>query len=494
MTSNSNTGISSIIVAGSGFEAWLTAATLLKNLGRANTRITVCPVEDSDALDGLYSLMPDIDNDALHSLGITNLDLVKTCQASFSMGTRYTGLSPTDFDQFKPYGSVGIDFLGGAFVHHWLRNTRETEKRLTATDYFSYSQAYEAARKNSFAPPVKRSAIGPLQYQIARHVDVRLLTEQLRDLALSNGVMESTGSLKSVERSRQSSYIDHLLSNNDEVLKADLYVDCSGKKNSLLAETPSVEWVPVPLSPAYELRFKNETTDVAPPPFNLASSLSSGWQVTIPGYGWQLTLDLMSESGSSTGLAFRPGYLSKPWSENRVAMGVASTQILPIGGLQYKFLMAGLKRLLKLLPGSDCAAAETMEFNHLSVEDAREVAELSALYEIARQQGSIELSKLASLDIPESLRKRLALYFKRGWVASLDTDLIDRSDWSNTFILLGLFPNQHDRVVERIPADKLRQSLHDLKERIAKVVAEFPPHGVYLDAMRSSPERKGSNG
>lgn len=482
--------INRIVIAGAGFEAWLSAATLLRNLGCSDTQITVCPVAGSDELDPLYSLIPDIDNDVLKSLGITNLDLVKTCRTSFSMGTRYTGLSATDFDQFRPYGGVGVDFLGGAFVNHWLRDSGNTGQPLTASDYFSYSTASDAARRNAFAPPVKETAIGPLQHQIARHVDISLLTQLIRSRALANGAIESDSGLRSVERLATSSRIEQLVLNNGEVLQADLYVDCSGSQQALIAGVDASKWVSAPLSRNYQIRLKTETDDVSPPPFNLISALTSGWQVSIPGYGWKVIVDLVVSSSIQ---AFQPGYLSKPWVENCVALGVTASKILPFEAFQSKFLMMGLNRLLKLLPGADNAATETVEFNHLCTQDAQEIAELSALYEIARQQCSLEPTKLDNMDIPASLKRRLALFSKRGWVAPLDTDTVERSDWISAFILLGLFPAMHDPVVDRLPADKLRQSLQELKFRIKKVAAQFPPHGAYLDALKASPERKGQS-
>jgi len=293
----------------------------------------------------------------------------------------------------------------------------------------------------------------------------------------------------SVERLATSSKIEHLILNNGTTLEADLYVDCSGKQHSLIGE--EAEWIPAPLSREYQITLKTEADDTSPPPFNKVSALSSGWQVTIPGYGWKSVVDLVSEPGSSPVKAFKPGYLARPWVDNCVAMGVAASNILPLEAFQSKFLVMGLKRLLKLLPGAENAATETVEFNHLCTQDAREIAELSTLYEIAGRQCGLDPAGLEDLDIPTSLKRKLALFSKRGWVAPLDTDTVGRTDWRSAFVLLGLFPTQHDRVIERLPADKLRQSLHELKLRIEKVAAQFPPHSAYLDALRATPERKG---
>ena len=485
MNSISDSPISNIVIAGSGLEAWMTACTLLNQLGRKNIKVTICPVDGSDTLDDLYSVLPCFDNDVLPLIGLNNVDLVNECDTSFSLGCRYTGLSTTDPDQFKPYGDIGMDFLGGAFYQHWLRDTRSGGQTPTASGYFSYTPASHAAGKNAFAPPVKRNAIGSLQHQMARHVDVRLLTALLRKRALTRGATELTGTFESAERSSTSMHIKQLVTSTGETLQADLYVDCSGNRRSLIGGAGE-EWVSAPLSVEYQVRFNHETDNPTPTPFNLVSALPSGWQVTIPGCNWQVTMDLLEQTPTSTGPVFKPGYISRPWSENCVALGIAAMETLPVDALQAKYLMITLKRLVKLLPGSDCATSETTEFNQLCLQDSQEVAELSALYEAARQHGGLDPDSLEDLQIPATLSKRVALFAKRGWVAPLDTDIIRRSDWSAAFISMGLFPAQHDRIVERLPADQLTQALRDLKARIEKVAAEFPPHGKYLDAIKAS--------
>ena len=180
----------------------------------------------------------------------------------------------------------------------------------------------------------------------------------------------------------------------------------------------------------------------------------------------------------------------RPWSGNCVALGIAAIETLPIEALQAKTLVTNLKRLVRLLPGSDCSASETTEFNNLFEQDSQEVAKLTTLYEAARLKGGIDPSTLSDLNISTDLKNRVSLFSRRGWVAPLDSLLTSRSDWSAAYMLLGLIPAKHDRIVERMPAEKLRQTLYSLKARIEKVAAEFPPHGVYLDAIKSSPGSK----
>ena len=256
----------------------------------------------------------------------------------------------------------------------------------------------------------------------------------------------------------------------------------------LAGELSMADYSPVPLSPTYQLETRYEEAGTEPPPYNRVSALGTGWQITDPGFDWNLTIDLVESEAESDTTVFQAGYVHRPWVGNCLALGVAAAEILPVEALQTKALVTSLRRLVQLLPGPDCAGAETGEFNNLFEQDLKEVADISTLFELARQEGGLGATSFREQGVPDSLRNKISLFSKRGWVAPIDSHILSRSDWTAVFVLLGLFPGQYDRIVERITSAELDQHLRDLKTRIEKVAAEFPPHGMYLNAMKSTPE------
>ena len=73
--------------------------------------------------------------------------------------------------------------------------------------------------------------------------------------------------------------------------------------------------------------------------------------MTNPGYGWNLTLDLLESETEDDADKFQAGYVRNPWVGNCLALGVAAAEILPIEALQTKTLVTSLNRLVQLMPG-----------------------------------------------------------------------------------------------------------------------------------------------
>jgi tryptophan halogenase len=478
--------IEQIVIAGNGLEAWLAAATLAKSLDGGRTKITVCPVSGSDALDALYTILPSHPADRLRALGISDLDLARDCDAAFSLGTRISGTAIAP-GQLKPYGPVGLDFHGIDFHHHWLR----TDPGGQVEDYFSYAPGTHAMAQHKFAHPTPRNAIGALRHEIARQTKPLSLKKLFRSVALHLGAAESGSELSQVRRVLNSDRIECLVTAAGERLEAHLFIDCSGPERKLALKAAGQEWVQNPLSPEYDIEIENISSNRPPPPFSLVEATGDGWNLDIPTGTGQININLRSARPGNTCLRIIPGNITRPFHENCLALGIASAIILPVDPLQAIFLMTGLGRLVHLLPGSDCSAAETGEFNKLTLSDLREVHWMTGLYELARKHESLEVALKSEAVIDAGLRKRLELFKKRGWIAPQDSDLLAPSCWSSAFIALGLIPERHDRRSDRVPAHTLQKNLHELRENIQQVVAGFPSHADYLNAARSSTSSRG---
>jgi len=468
--------ISRIAIAGHGIEAWLAVNYLLAGLGSRQVKLTVLPVPGSDALDELYRIVPADSNAGLGAIGLSSAVLARECGASFSLGAQVNG-------HFKPYGKVGLDFQGLPFHHHFLR----ANTSMGPADYFSWSPATSAMRRSAFAPPNQRNAIGKLQHDIACHADTGLLTRLLRERALRHGVEISPGPLKSVTREQGSDRIMGLVNTLGETTQADLYVDCSGLERAMVHGAAAMSWIPAPGLPVFQIAISRIEQNGTPPPSHRLTSGSEGWELEIPGPASTTRIVLAPETNHENARAFAPGHLAKPWIDNCVALGMAAATLLPIEPVQTKFLSVSINRMISLLPGVDCAPRETSEYNHLALTDLEEIHDLCAAYELARHQGRLDLSGVDIGPVHESLRKRLRLFRKCGWIAAADSDFLEPADWAGVFILLGLVPEATSRLASRMPLATLVSHMSKLKAQIEKTAAEFPLHRDYLDAVLSAP-------
>ena len=439
----SKSAIRRIAIAGHGVEAWLAANHLLAALAPRKVEISVHPVDGSDDWDDLYSVWPAGPDDGLASIGLGGHGLAKQCRGSFSLGVRYT-------DQFIPYGTIGIDFSGVPFHHHWQRRHGGQD----ADSYFSWSVAHEAAGRLAFAPPQPRNAIGPLQHTTARHLDIGLLTAVLRKRAVQHGV----------------SVVEQ------PIRAADLVLDCSGPNRALTSDR---EWQAAEGTSRYRVNFATESSSEAPPPWHSIQAAANGWTLDIRGHGWKNTIRLVAgETGDSA--AFEPGHVSRAWEGNTLALGFAAATLLPAEPLQASFLASSIKRMIDLLPGSDCAARETVEYNHLQQTELVEIEDLLSAHEYARN------GALNTDSVHNSLALRLKQFIHRGWIAPADSDFPDSSDWAGTWILLGIRPERTSRLAKRISATELESRMGQLREKIRQTASEFPSHSDFLRAVQSA--------
>ena len=85
-----------IVICGSGLAAWMTAATMSKNLPAA-IQITVLETTNSDSADIFYG---SVTNPSAYkfflNLGLSEADLLLRTQSSFSYGTSYKNWGLTD--------------------------------------------------------------------------------------------------------------------------------------------------------------------------------------------------------------------------------------------------------------------------------------------------------------------------------------------------------------------------------------------------------------
>ena len=454
------TGITRFVIAGHGLEAWLTANHLLAAFGGRRIAVTVCPVQGSDKFDDLYAVWPMGMDNGLDPIKLSIKALVQDCRASFSLGARHGEL-------FRPYGTIGLDFLGTPFHHHWLRAFPGEP----ASAYFDWSPATVAVNHGRFAPPVEQNAIGSLQHGMAMHIDIARFTGLLRERALRNGATEAGSPLKAVERENGNDRITGLETEQDDKLAAELYLDCSGPQRSLVSGSQAEHWLAAPGVDDYAIFIDKEASQDAPPSFHQVSSGASGWQVDVPGNGWKVALTLEKPGTETSRDTLSPGYLEMPWIENCLALGMASCSLLPLEPVHSRFLATSIKRLVDHMPGADCDPRETLEYNNLAKTDLQEILDLAATHEYFRKQGMVS----APTAVHDSLKKRMDLFEQRGWVSPPDSSFFEPGDWVATFMQLGLVPRRPDRLAERIPEETLEGHLKNLKARIVKTAMAFPP-------------------
>ena len=389
-----------ILILGDGYEGWLTASRLLNALGE-RVSVRLCPVDGASALDALYSILPRHADRKGVLRKIDALQLVGECQASYSLGCQ---LKTSGQQRFIPLGGVGVRFGGLGFHHYWKRAVPLGQQAHSEIgDYFNYAPATRAARREAYAPPVDQNAIGDLQHESALHVDIGRLTTLLKHQAMSMGAELCGSSFSTIERDTAGDRITAIEMSSGERQQADLYLDCSGDRRILGAES----FQSASVSADYQLDISQLSPLRPPVPWHSVQHDERGWTIRIPRA--DSVQEFRLRPAPIGGGHLRIGHQVSPWQGNTVSLGLAAAQLLPFDSTQHALLSLSLRRLVALMPAGPEGTAEAQEYNHLFAQEAREAHEFQACLESLAHYTDLDTAMQQQSDWPETLMRRLQL-------------------------------------------------------------------------------------
>ncbi|MEL7311706.1 MAG: tryptophan 7-halogenase [Pseudomonadota bacterium] len=434
MRSARTRSLQTIAIVGAGFEGTLAALWLGQACRGTGIRIVLAPCPGAEACDFAYATLPARPDDLLGALGISDLTLLQACSASFALGVALG-------DHTLPFGSVGMDFAGADFHHHWLLTDRQES-------YFAYSPAWQAMQGAQFAPPVARNAIGSLQHEFTRLVDVPALVDLLSRQFESRGI-RVTAPIDSNQWSPTHN-AHKLVFTDSESLDADIVIDASGSRSD--GESP---W----------LHAQSEDT-VAPLPT---------YKVEDEGPAWLRVTPLADRTILTRFDHTRSSASRTPWEGNVVRIGAAAHALPPLLPWYSSLLMRSIRRLAEWLPPSRDLDHHRRAFNRQFAADVDLLASANALVETALGRPSDATPEAA-----------LSLWCKRGAWHDPDSDLLNRWDWIGLLMALNHYPQNHDPLAERLPAKSRTQHCARLRAEIVRITSGFPKLTDYLAAAQQA--------
>lgn len=465
----------SVLIAGDGVEAWACAAQLATAChGILEVRVVPCAPGPEEAF---YAACDPEAVEWLAGLGLGEGLLTRNARIGYRLGTQLTGLPGQTEPVLLGLGGTGVDWGGLAFHHHWLRSRQHAE----TAPFGSFSPAAQAIASGRFAPPDPRNRIGTLQHEAGLHIHAADLAYCLRRRAIAAGARRVDGRLASVRRGGGELSISALITDRDETLTADLFIDATALDCRLAGRALGVAWMADRALQSFAIKAREEASNKADPASSMTRT-SDGWALCVPVDGCEISIELSEQTGQAGERVFRPGSLSRPWTGNCLAIGLAASRHLGPDGLPAQLLRTQLTRLVDLLPGVKCAPEETLEFNRLTALDVEQAQAAASLLDAAAGGDLDELDGLA--------RSLVEGFAARGWIDGQEGHVMDKEAWANFLIALGIEPAQFDPLAERIPVARLIEDMRNLRASVANAVADFPQHAQYLAAVqRAAGER-----
>jgi tryptophan halogenase len=486
-----------VVIVGGGTAGWMTAAALVRLLPRA---CSVRLVESAEiGIVGVgEATLPHLRN-FVENLGIDEADFMRATHATFKLGIEFRDFGALGDSYLHPFGDFGRAIDGIPFLHYWLR-MRAAGRR---DDLFDYSVANVMAAAGKFVPPSTDPASLLSAISYAYQFDSTLFGPYLRLYAEARGARRTEGKVVEVERDGASGDVASLRLESGERIEGDLFVDCSGFRSLLLGGTMGEEWEDwsnwLPCDRAVALPC------VSPPgpilPYTRATAMPAGWRWRIPlqnrvGNGYVYSSAHVSDDEAAAAIAaavegeamaaprllkFRAGRRRRSWVGNVVGIGLASGFLEPLESTSIYLVQGAIAQLVELFPIGGIEDCDRDEFNRVTDVEYDRIRDFLILHYHATSRGDSSFwNHVRTMDVPDSLADKIALFRRAGRIAKYSQGLFFEPSWIAVYLGQGIVPEGWDQRADAAEQNGLARAMDRLHARIREAVAAMPDHRAFL--------------
>lgn len=490
--------IKKIVILGGGTSGWMVAAALGKIFAGKDCAITLVESDHIGTVGVGEATIPAI----LYFnkiIGLDEAEFLKFTHGTFKLGIEFVNWGKEGDSYFHPFGNYGTRIERLAFQHYWQRLFNKGV--MPGLQDFSFNVV--ASKANRFTRPIDL-AHSPLQeVAYAFHFDAGLYAQFLRGMAERVGVTRVEGKVESVRVRDTDGFIEALHLKNGDVIQGELFVDCSGFRGVLIEETLKTgyeDW-------SHYLPCNKAVTVASPrlnplPPYTRATAQEAGWQWRIPlqhrtgnGYVYcdrfisderaveTLTANLEGEAlNDPRFIRFLTGKRKKFWNKNCVAVGLAGGFMEPLESTSIHLVQAAISKLIDLFPTNEFRPEVADKFNAQLSFEYQSIRDFLILhYKATHRQDSEFWNYCRTMDVPQSLLDKIALYKEGGRVYRDSEESFSGVSWLSVFRGQGITTNCYNPIADVYDEERLIARLKNIHDVIQRSVSACPTHEAFID-------------
>lgn len=503
-----------IVVVGGGSAGWLSACFIAATQGQHNVSVTLVESPNIPTLGVGEGTWPSMRN-TLNTIGVPEAKFLSECNASFKQGSKFVGWRNGHDNYYHPF-MVPSAYNESNVAAHWQKQFSD----------IPYGEAFCAQ------PKVCDQHLAPKQYatpdyayvtNYGYHFDAAKLTELLTEHGVNKlGIHHITDDVVGI-KARENDHIQSLETIQSGFIEGDLFIDCSGMKGLLIHGHYDVPWLKMDhvllndSAVAAQIPYKNEDQPIQST--TIATAQRAGWTWDIGlyhrrGVGLSYASDFLSKADAESilrqyiettdtvaddhslrHLSFTPGYRSKFWHKNCLAVGMSAGFIEPLEASALAMVELSLTMLSEEFPqNSEHMAIVAERFNkRFSYRWQRVIDFVKLHYMLSERQESYWLAQRSAETVPEQLDEWLRLW---KFQAPSRHDFIENeevfSSASYQYILYGMkFSTQFSG--GSTPTDQQQKMCHvreELQQHQQKLLTGLPSNRDYLKALHSQLEQQ----
>jgi tryptophan 7-halogenase len=498
-----------LVIVGGGAAGWMTAAALSRLLKPADISITLVESDEIGIIGVGEATIPDMLQFNLF-LGLVEAELMRATQATFKLGIEFVDWSHEGSRYFHPFGFHGVDIDGIDFHQYWLRCRAAGLSRPIG----DYCLTEIVAQQRRFGFPDLRVAGAPASYlRYAYHFDATLYAAYLRRYAEQRGVTRIEGIVGEIARHPESGDVASLRLRDGRTVAGDFFFDCTGFRSLLMnaLEVPWVDWRHwLPCDRALAVACEH---DGPPRPYTRATAKPAGWQWKIPtqhrtGNGHIYCSEFMGDDeaasvlnegvdapalGAPRLIRFSTGHRQKFWEKNCVAIGLSSGFLEPLESTSLYLIRQGISRFLALFPDLTQAPILRDEYNRWMQRDFEQVRDLLVFHYFSNGRDEPFWQHCRNIVIPDTLRRRLALFAAGGRFLRNEGELFPNASWVAVMLGQNVVPRASDPLIAGVPMPEIEAKLERLRRAMNDYAGSLPFHeDVLRQYCDSTPDRRRS--
>ena len=488
--------IRSLVIVGGGTAGWMMAAGLVKAFG-PRVRITLIESEEIGTIGvgeatipplQLFNKMLRVDEDAF----------VRETQATFKLGIEFRDWRHKGHSYMHTFGPVGKDLAYIPFHHYWLNDYYAGKQ----TDMWDFCFNYQAARLGRFdrIPAIPDSPLHGLNY--AFHFDAGLYAAFLRRYAEKLGVVRREGKVVNVSQDSESGDIRSVTMEDDRLIEAEFFVDCSGFRGLLIEGALKTgyedwcHWLPCDRALAIPCKSAGPLT-----PYTRSTAHAAGWQWRIPlqhrtGNGHVYASTHMSDDeahdilihnldgdplAEARALRFTTGRRRQFWKRNCVAIGLAGGFLEPLESTSIHLVQTAIERLIMLFPHTGENEQVRQSYNRTAIQEYDFVRDFIILhYHANARDGDAFWDDCRHMSLPDSLSHKIELFREAAAIHPTPHDLFQLSSWLQVMWGQGIVPKAVHPFVQTISPSDRAGYMDNIKAILAHEARKLPSHEDFI--------------